>query len=254
MIADMSEESNTLFCPLQEVADALERKWSYQIIYEIGNHKKIRFNQLQEELRNISPKTLSDTLKKLENENLINKKFFNQMPPKVEYSLSKDGLSLYPIIVDLLKWSISRKNSKIKECSCSSRSHTLKKSVTEIIIIDDNESESMLFQSLLEHHGCHVIGIGHDRNDALRLYQHHKPEVTFIDVCMPEYDGFYAIEKIREINPDAKIVVMTTDTSNETQKRLEKLNVSSILHKPFSNVTLEHVLKTDLKIQVQNSL
>jgi DNA-binding HxlR family transcriptional regulator/CheY-like chemotaxis protein len=250
MIVDMSEVSDKLFCPLQEVVDALERKWSFQIIYEIGNHKKIRFNVLQGELRDISPKTLSDTLKKLGNENLINKKFFSQMPPKVEYSLTKDGLSLYPIVVDLLKWSISRKNSKIKECSCFSRPHTLKKSVTEIIIIDDNKSESMLFQSLLEHHGCHVLGIGHDRKDAVKLYQHHKPEVTFIDVCMPEYDGFYAIKGIHEINPDAKIVVTTADTSNETQERLEKLNVSSILHKPFSNVTLEHVLKTELKIQV----
>jgi DNA-binding HxlR family transcriptional regulator/CheY-like chemotaxis protein len=250
MIVDMPEVSNELFCPLQKVADALERKWSFQIIYEIGNHKKIRFNELQGELRDISPKTLSDTLKKLENESLINKKFFSQMPPKVEYSLTKDGLSLYPIVVDLLKWSISRKNSKIKECSCFSRPHTLKKSVTEIIIINDNKSESMLFQSLLEHHGCHVIGIGYDRKDAVRLYQHHTPEVIFIDVCMPEFNGFQAIKGIRETNPDAKIVVTTADTSNETQERLEKLNVSSILHKPFSNVTLEHVLKTELKIQV----
>jgi DNA-binding HxlR family transcriptional regulator len=117
----MSEVSNALFCPLQEVADALERKWSFQIIYEIGNHKKIRFSVLQEELRHISPKTLSDTLKKLENGNLIDKKSFNQMPPKVEYSLSGDGLSLYPIIVRLLKWSASREISKIKLCLCCNK-------------------------------------------------------------------------------------------------------------------------------------
>ena len=114
----MSKERNALFCPLQEVADALERKWSFQIIYEIGNHKKIRFNDLQEELKHISPKTLSDTLKKLEIGNIINKKSFNQMPPKVEYSLSEDGLLLYPIIVSLLKWSASRESSKIKKCLC----------------------------------------------------------------------------------------------------------------------------------------
>jgi DNA-binding HxlR family transcriptional regulator len=117
----MSEESNALFCPLQEVADALERKWSFQIIYEIGNHKKIRFSDLQEELMQISPKTLSDTLKKLENGNIINKKSFNQIPPKVEYSLSEDGLSLYPIIVSLLKWSASRESSKIKQCLCCNK-------------------------------------------------------------------------------------------------------------------------------------
>ncbi len=116
----MSQESNALFCPLQEVADVLERKWSFQIIYEIGNHKKIRFNVLHEELKHISPKTLSDTLKKLTNGNLINKKSFSQIPPKVEYSLSEDGLSLYPIIVSLLQWSASRESSKIKLCmSCN---------------------------------------------------------------------------------------------------------------------------------------
>ncbi len=117
----MFKESNALFCPLQEAADALERKWTFQLIYEIGNHGKIRFTELQEELRHISPKTLSDTLKKLEKGYLISKKFFNQMPPKVEYSLSKDGLSLYPIIVSLLKWSTSRENSKIKECLCCNK-------------------------------------------------------------------------------------------------------------------------------------
>ncbi len=117
----MPQESNALFCPLQEVADALERKWSFQIIYEIGNHNKIRFNELQEELKHISPKTLSDTLKKLENGKLIYKKSFNQIPPKVEYSLSEDGSSLYPIIVSLLKWSASRESSKIKQCLCNSK-------------------------------------------------------------------------------------------------------------------------------------
>ncbi len=120
-IVTMSKESNVLFCPLQEVVDVLERKWSFQIIYEIGNHNKIRFSELQEELKHISPKILSDTLKKLENGHLISKKFFKQIPPKVEYSLSKDGLSLYPIIVRLLKWSASRENSKIKECLCHNK-------------------------------------------------------------------------------------------------------------------------------------
>ncbi len=117
----MSKERNAIFCPLQEVADVIERKWSFQIIYEIGNHKKIRFTELQIELKHISPKILSDTLKKLENCHLINKEFFSQTPPKVEYSLSKDGLSLYPIIVRLLKWSTSRESSKIKQCLCCNK-------------------------------------------------------------------------------------------------------------------------------------
>jgi len=61
----MSKESNVIFCPLQEVANILSRKWTFQIVYEIGNHTQIRFNELAKELRYITPKTLADTLLKL---------------------------------------------------------------------------------------------------------------------------------------------------------------------------------------------
>ena len=114
-------QNNPLFCPLQEVTASLDRKWSFQIIYEIGNHKIIRFNALQDELEWIAPKVLSDTLTKLEDENLISKKQYEEIPPRVEYRLTKDGLSLYPIIVNLLNWSVSRKNTTIKRCLCHSK-------------------------------------------------------------------------------------------------------------------------------------
>ena len=121
----MSQEKNILFCPLQEVVQTFERKWSFLIIYMIGNHKIIRFGKLQDELRLITPKTLSDTLKKLEDENLISKKQFVEIPPKVEYRLTKDGSSLYPLILNLLKWSISRKNTSVKQCGCQSKPNNI---------------------------------------------------------------------------------------------------------------------------------
>ena len=124
--------------------------------------------------------------------------------------------------------------------------------MTTIIIIDDNKSIGILFQSLLENRGVKVVGLGYNGKDAIRLYQHHKPDVTFIDIRMPEYDGFFGIEGIRAINPYAKIIASTADTSKETQERLEKLKVSSILHKPFSMVTLEHVLFTELSTKIKN--
>jgi len=108
-------QTNSLFCPLLEVTSSLNRKWSFQIIYEIGNHKIIRFGVLQDELNWITPKVLSDTLTKLEDENLVSKKLYQEIPPRVEYRLTKDGLSLYPIILNLLEWSISRKNTTVKQ-------------------------------------------------------------------------------------------------------------------------------------------
>ena len=108
-----------LFCPLQEVAKAFERKWSLQIIYVIGNFKNIRFSRLQKELRYISPKTLSDTLVELEKELLIKKVLVSDSPQKIKYRLTKDGITVYPIIADMLIWSISRKKSVIKNCMCT---------------------------------------------------------------------------------------------------------------------------------------
>ena len=109
------------FCPLQEVDSALKRKWSLLIIYTIGNHKEIGYSSMQKELKNISPKTLSDTLAVLEKEQLIKKFLLGNPTQKTKYQLTKDGLSLYPIILNLLLWSISRKKSNIKQCKCHHR-------------------------------------------------------------------------------------------------------------------------------------
>ena len=121
----MSKE-NILFCPLQEAVKDLERKWSFQIMYEIGNHKEIRFGNLQKELRYISPKTLSDTLLILEQGQLVKKLLVsNYQKKKIMYKLTYDGINLYPIVIDLLRWSISRKKSGIKHCLCTSKPETV---------------------------------------------------------------------------------------------------------------------------------
>jgi DNA-binding HxlR family transcriptional regulator len=61
------------------------------IINEIGNHYAIRFNDLMSELKPISPKTLADMLKELHKEGLVKRESFNEIPPRVDYSLTKDG-------------------------------------------------------------------------------------------------------------------------------------------------------------------
>jgi len=56
----------------------------------------------------ISPKALSDTLKKLENERLLTRESFAEIPPRVEYSLTNDGIELRKAIMPLLKWASKR--------------------------------------------------------------------------------------------------------------------------------------------------
>jgi DNA-binding HxlR family transcriptional regulator len=71
-----------------------------------------------EELRGISPKTLADTLKRLQDEGLLKRESFPEIPPRVEYSLTKDGKGLRTAVIPILKWSAARKCSK-KKCSAT---------------------------------------------------------------------------------------------------------------------------------------
>ncbi len=64
----------------------------------------VRFNQLKRYLGKITYKTLSDSLKELEQDGLVNRRAFPQIPPKVEYSLTEKGKSLWPIIENMYSW------------------------------------------------------------------------------------------------------------------------------------------------------
>ncbi len=64
----------------------------------------VRFKQLKRYLGKITYKTLSDSLKELEQDGLVNRRAFPQIPPKVEYSLTEKGKSLWPIIENMCSW------------------------------------------------------------------------------------------------------------------------------------------------------
>jgi len=113
----MSKEGDHVcFCPLKGVIDVISKKWALLIINAIGNYGTLRFNRLMEELHGISPKTLSDTLKDLQAEGLIKRESFAEIPPRVEYSLTKDGIDLRKSIIPLLKWAATRNNINKERC------------------------------------------------------------------------------------------------------------------------------------------
>lgn len=85
----------------------LSKKWALLIISAIGNNRKLRYNELEKKLE-ISPKTLADRLKELESTGLIKRETFAEIPPRVEYSLTKEGIELRNAIMPLMKWVSSR--------------------------------------------------------------------------------------------------------------------------------------------------
>ena len=111
------EADHICFCPLKGIIDVISKKWALLIINAIGNYGRLRFNRLMEELHGISPKTLSDALKELQAEGLIKRESFAEIPPRVEYSLTKDGIELRRAIMPLLRWAATRNGVNKERCS-----------------------------------------------------------------------------------------------------------------------------------------
>lgn len=88
---------------VQKTLKIIGSKWTVLILRELCHGTK-RFGELERNLRGISSKTLSLRLKQLENNNILTKKIYASIPPKVEYSLTEKGDSLRKIIHTMHEW------------------------------------------------------------------------------------------------------------------------------------------------------
>lgn len=97
-------------CPhvLQGVINVIGDKWSVLVIGTVGNFGILRFQELKKKLGGISPKTLAEKLRRLESAGLVRRQSYNEVPPRVEYSLTKDGVSLRRALDPLLQWAAHR--------------------------------------------------------------------------------------------------------------------------------------------------
>ena len=102
------DEALTLECPVTYTLSILGGKWKWLIIYLLFEHNILRYGELKKRLLGITHKMLSQQLKELDAANLINRKEYQQIPPKVEYSLSEQRKTLLPILNLMCEW--GRKN------------------------------------------------------------------------------------------------------------------------------------------------
>ncbi|MGI0047132.1 MAG: response regulator [Nitrosotalea sp.] len=115
-----------------------------------------------------------------------------------------------------------------------------KTGITAIVIDDDKDTVSVL-SYLLQVKGINVIGKGYSGLEAIEVYKELKPDVVFLDVMMEKHDGIYTLEKIREIQSDAIVILITADVTSETRERLQVLNASAIIYKPYD---INEVMRT----------
>ena len=102
-----------------------------------------------------------------------------------------------------------------------------------VIVVDDEFDVSEVLCEFLKIKRIEVVGRGKNGNDAYELYKKFKPDVVLMDLVMPNYDGFYGLKKIRELDPKSKIMIISASLTTLYVKRLLELKVDSISLKPY---------------------
>lgn len=91
-------------CPLEYGLEIFGGKWNSRIICVLAEKKSLRYSQLRIEMANISDAVLASTLKILLKNDIVKRTSFDEIPPRVEYSLTEKGLSVVPILQSICRW------------------------------------------------------------------------------------------------------------------------------------------------------
>ena len=91
-------------CPVTPLLVMLQGKWKSLIMYELCIYETVRFSQLKKDLPDITNTMLTKSLRELEDDGLIKREQFNEIPPHVEYSLTEMGKDLLPVFYSIMNW------------------------------------------------------------------------------------------------------------------------------------------------------
>lgn len=115
------------------------------------------------------------------------------------------------------------------------------------ILIDDDQDIVDVFSELLHVIDMDILATGDDGEDAVELYKKHKPDLVLTGLQMPRYDGYYAVENIKDIDSMAKFIIITGDLDVRNSPILNLFNIP-IIHKSFDINRIKQTI-TDIFLQ-----
>ena len=117
---NLKKYSNIEHCPVRNVLSHFTGKWALLILNILSENGTTRFNAISKALPDISSKVLSNTLKQLQHDHLIERHIYPEIPPRVEYSLTELGKSLMPILGQLIDWALTNFDKFPQKMNCRS--------------------------------------------------------------------------------------------------------------------------------------
>ncbi|MDR1434316.1 winged helix-turn-helix transcriptional regulator [Candidatus Endomicrobiellum devescovinae] len=107
----MKKRQDLLFCPMKAAVQIIGNKWKMLILWNIIKDKN-RFGEIRKTIGTISQKVLTQNLRMLEKDKIISRKVYAEVPPRVEYTLTKLGSTLKPVIESMVAWGEKYCNNK----------------------------------------------------------------------------------------------------------------------------------------------
>lgn len=118
----------------------------------------------------------------------------------------------------------------------------------KVLVADDSAFARRITISSLANSEFDVVGEAKTDKEAVAKFREHAPDVVLLDVIMPEQGGMYALKEIMQINPQAKVVMLSSLGTEEAITECLTLGATTFLQKPFDKAALVATLKKLLGI------
>lgn len=103
-----------MLCPLEYGLNIFGGKWKSRVICVLATNEVMRYGEIRKELGNITDAVLASTLKELAGDHLVDRTQYEEIPPRVEYSLTEQGRSVLPILQSICTWSRQQTDQELE--------------------------------------------------------------------------------------------------------------------------------------------
>lgn len=112
---EIMQSTEELLCPIRHLTNIFNGKWKLPIVCILSGETPLRYSTIKRKLGDITNVMLAQSLKELEATGVVHREQYNEVPPRVEYTLTEKGKSILPILIQLAGWAIEDMQN---EASC----------------------------------------------------------------------------------------------------------------------------------------